>query len=113
MVRYEVEGPFPTREAAEAAERAAIGSERPLLNGQHMGGSLGLDYGLSLYLADRGIPIATVGLHRCPTCLTLRGHHLPPGVCGDCRDAEEEGRLDEWVQYIAELNRKYRIEMAA
>jgi hypothetical protein len=99
---YEVEGPFATREAAEEAERAAIYTERPLLNRQHTSdaGWL-LDSRLALYLADRGIALEECGLRRCLACGLLRGHHATGDLCSDCRIAADAGEPEEWLEMIA------------
>jgi predicted GIY-YIG superfamily endonuclease len=91
MASHTVEGPFPTREAAEAAEAEAIRTEQPLLNLQfHSSPGWIQDRRLERYLIDRDIPVATCGLHYCPDCGILRGFHMQPGSCPDCRDAAIE-----------------------
>lgn len=99
--RYEVEGPYATREAAEEAERAAIFTEQPLLNRQHLGDNFCADRRVALYLADRGIALEEVGLHLCIACGWLQAHHMRHDLCFDCREAAEAGELDEWLAAIA------------
>lgn len=103
MDRYEVEGPYPTRELAERAEAAAIRAEEPLLNRQHNGVRANWlrDNDLARYLYDHGIPLEAVGLHRCEHCDILIRHSIVASACQDCRDALAEGRLHEWLAAIA------------
>lgn len=87
--RYEVEGPYPTREEAEAAERTAIESEGPLLNWVHSRVPIWLQTSrVADYLTERDIPLEAVGLRRCPDCDMLRLHHSR-GECGWCLPDDE------------------------
>ena len=87
MTRYVAEGPYPDRESAETAERAAIRTESPLLNIQHsqLPGWVSNNR-IARYLAERGLPLDVAGLHRCEKCNILRGFNLTRGLCQDCRE---------------------------
>ena len=99
MASYTTEGPYSHRVTAEEAEREAIRTEDALLNIQNAQlPAWQNDSRLERYLNDRALPLAIGGLHRCPDCQGLRGHHMPFGLCQDCISMPGWRWSDDWIE---------------